>query len=202
MNHSRRARAEAKVSEIWGIMSLKFGAKWANQFDDSDDFVGKITQESAMNLWISAIKGLRPNEIDSGINLLINSNVEWPPSPSEFRSKFCLIGKYPDMSDLFNQTVNWRQLQEADKSVHALWIIRNMDYTEFRRADTKTAKRIFSNVYEKLKKKIDEGFEFPEIPRMIDYLGDNSRMERAENFSGMMKEIIQIAKSAKAANED
>ncbi len=63
-------------------MTSLYGHRWTSSFGESTDPDG---------VWARALEGVTPRQIADGLNAVVRSGLDWPPSAPEFR-KLCLGG--------------------------------------------------------------------------------------------------------------
>ena len=71
---------EKHIERIWERMTMIFGHKWASSYGERDD-----------GTWLVGLGELTLEQISHGLNEVLKSDMEWPPSLSKFR-QMC-IGK-------------------------------------------------------------------------------------------------------------
>lgn len=65
---------------LWAQMGGMYGHKWTNYHGETVD---------SGNVWRACLKNITESQLKDGLNDLLNSNYEWPPSAIQFR-KLCL----------------------------------------------------------------------------------------------------------------
>lgn len=151
----------AAVENIWAVLGSRYGHAWTTR--------QVVDDQIAMNDWCDAVAGLRFSDIKVGLektktDLRFRSH---PPNSMEFRS-LC-INDDEEKGLLFKELVNWGQLDQSEKTSKGLFIVRNIDYTLFRRADNKQARKMFDEAYLKLLKHLSEDRPLPEFAVEIEY---------------------------------
>ena len=129
---------------------------------------GTVPDNENSRSWVLALRGLTRSQIDTGLEQSINQCPDYPPLPPKFRS-LCLSNDEDEAEKLFQELVNWKELDQDKKSRKGLFIAQKIDYTNFRRADLERARKMFNAVYSKLLKHLADGKELPEFLTEIEY---------------------------------
>lgn len=156
MAHSDNAVRAVKA--LWTKFTAIYGHRWLSQFIDND---------FTLSEWCSAIKGLTPKQVGQGLEKCKSVYREFPPNCLQFRD-IC-IDADGRREELYNELLNWENLSKDQKSREGLYLIRNIDRVNFRRADYKTAERMFRTVYEKMLAYLADGNELPDFPVEIEH---------------------------------
>ena len=69
------------LSVLWVAMAEMYGTKWTNHYGDTPNAT-----------WAAGLAGLTDRHIDRGINAVMDSGDEWPPSLPKFKS-LCKSGE-------------------------------------------------------------------------------------------------------------
>lgn len=173
----------AVVENIWAVLSSRYGHTWSTKQGVDDQI--------AMNDWCDAVAGLHLPDIQVGLEKTKRDPryKSFPPNSMEFRA-LC-IDDEEDKERLFQELVNWKELDQDKKSRKGLFIAQKIDYTNFRRADLERARKMFNAAYSKLLKHIADGKELPEFFTEIEYEAPPPMpMEkRSSFFADLMKAV-------------
>ena len=157
----RSSARVAAVENIWAVLGSRYGHTWTTK-QDADDQI-------AMNDWCDAVAGLHFSDIKAGLektktDLRFRS---FPPNSMEFRA-LC-ISETSEQEILYKQVVNWKDLDQEEKTREGLFIVQNIEMFEFRRSSEKVMKQIFMRAYNKLQDHRKKGLELPEFLLEIEY---------------------------------
>lgn len=150
-----------ELMTLWAFMTENYTELWINKF-------GTVPDEENSRSWRMALRGLTRRQINTGFEQAIIQCPDYPPLPPKFRS-LCLSNDDDEAEVLFQEVTHWAELDQEEKSRKALFIVQKLDYTNFRRADLKTAKKMFDCAYHKLLKHLSEGNELPEFVLEIEH---------------------------------
>ncbi|UNM95923.1 hypothetical protein MMG00_12080 [Ignatzschineria rhizosphaerae] len=150
-----------ELTNIWEFMTENFAELWINKYGETPD-------EENSRSWRVALTGLTRAQIETGLKQIVIQCLDYPPVPPKFRG-LCLSNDDDEAEVLFQEVTHWAELDQESKSRKALFIVQKLDYTNFRRADLKTAKKMFDGAYHKLLKHLSEGNELPEFVLEIEY---------------------------------
>lgn len=164
-------------------MTENFADLWISKYGETPD-------EENSRSWRVALTGLTRAQIETGLKQIVIQCLDYPPVPPKFRG-LCLSNDDDEAETLFQEVTHWSELDQEKKSRKALFIVQKLDYTNFRRADLKTAKKMFDSAYHKLLKHLSEGNELPEFVLEIEYeVPPPMPMERRRSFfADLMKTV-------------
>ena len=153
------------VLMIWGVLSSRYKHTWTSGHPTPNSPAYAL----ALNEWCEDIAGLRRSDVTRALEASRQDPrfKTFPPNSMEFRA-LC-INDDDEKEALFQEVTHWSELDQENKSRKALFIVQKLDYTNFRRADLKTAKKMFDSAYHKLLKHLSEGNELPEFVLEIEY---------------------------------
>lgn len=156
----------AAVTMIWAKLAARYGNAWSatHPSNPSDP-----AYKSSMDDWCNAVAGLMPKDIENGLDESRRDPrfQTFPPNSMQFRA-LC-ISETSEQEILYKQAVNWKDLDQEEKTREGLFIVQNIEMFEFRRSSEKVMKQIFMRAYNKLQDHRKKGLELPEFLLEIEY---------------------------------
>lgn len=126
-------------------MTRLYGHRWTSSFSDEID---------PGNVWAAALRGLTMDSIKAGLNALVDSEYDWPPSAIEFR-KLCknstaqALG-VDDENTAYRKFCKWLENpKRCPSELHpAVWHVYNViGYFEWMRMNTDDHRKTFAREY-------------------------------------------------------
>lgn len=178
---TRSKTAESAVRMIWSVLASRYKHSWTS---------GHIDNDITMQDWCEAISGLRKSDLQRGLQQIkVDDRFKsFPPNSMEFRD--VCINDEGEKERLLNELLAWDRLEQKDKSRAGLYLVRSIDLVNFRRADYKTARRMFDASYRKMKKHLAGGGELPEFALEIEHKREPALPK--EELSKELSEILSI----------
>lgn len=172
-----------ELTNIWAFMTENFTDLWISKYGETPD-------EENSRSWRMALTGLTKTQIETGLKQTVIQCLDYPPVPPKFRG-LCLSNDEDEAEKLFQELINWRELDQDKKSRKGLFIAQKIDYTNFRRADLERARKMFNAVYSKLLKHLADGKELPEFLTEIEYEAPlpMPMEKRSSFFADLMKAV-------------
>jgi len=167
-----------------------YGYQWTRQYGDEPDATG---------VWKIALSGLTQRQIWGGIESLIFSGGEWPPTAAKFR-ELCLGGSdLPSVDSAYFELTQYLSKSPSRRSVKylspaVLYTIRKMDFWSFQQLNGEKQIAIFKSAYTATREAVKNGlvFEEPEPAKELpfDPPGPPASRETAERGISNLKSLF------------
>lgn len=168
-----------------------YGYQWTRQYGDEPDSTG---------VWKIALSGLTQKQIWGGIEGLIFSGGEWPPTAAKFR-EICLGGSdlpsfdsaWFELSNYLSSAPHRRSIKNLSPAV--LYTFRKMDSWSFQRLNGDEQHRLFKSAYAATQVAVKNGlvFDEPESAKALpfDPPGPPALRETAERGISNLKSLFE-----------
>ena len=131
-------------------MAEIYGHRWTSAYGDD-------AGASAGRTWAKGLAGLTPMQIGKGIDAVIISSDDWPPSLPAFRALCCEI---PSLASVRTELLATDSL----RSPFARLVWSHLDGYQWRHADADRADRLLRDAYTQAREHVMRGGELPPEP--------------------------------------
>lgn len=149
-----------------------YGAAWVKQYGENGG--------SGWETWCKALSAMSLEEITKGVERIFREMPKYPPNLPQF-CEMCgedverahkLEGEevsYMFLSSFASKPPKFGENKDLSPLTPVMyWIYKNIDLYNWKRMQTKDARQQFGRVYRIAVQKAKDGFEFPEVPVMIE----------------------------------
>ena len=160
-------------------MAEIFGSAWTSQYG--------AVGEGAWQIWAKALANIAPEVTAVAVNLLVERPSKFPPNLPEFLAlcgqdrerQLSLPGRELAFPHLMNIVCSGDKKAIGQLSPALYWIYKNIDLFAWRRMETREARKVFSDVYDRALKVSDNDLIPP--PAQLDSPEEMENRKRKAN---------------------
>lgn len=184
-------------------MTRLYGHRWTSSFSDEID---------PGNVWAAALRGMTMDDIKSGLNTLVDSEYDWPPSAIEFK-RLCRQAAEKSLgveseSAAYSKFCKWlNNPKRCPSELHpAVWhVYTEVSYHDWMHMTTDDHRRTFAREYKAAIEQMQAGvvFEQPE-PLKHETLIERAAPtpeRQAENMARLKSVLGGLMKSVDAGDQ-